>query len=119
MDLPRFHVVEIFPKGRPFNATHYIEDILQQILELPPKSFRDRLIIHADNARSHIIRQSQQFYEQNSLRIAPYPSYSLDLTPSYCFPSSARKVHAPACPAGFSSSAFQSTYLSSMDPSKS
>jgi hypothetical protein len=33
MDSSRFHVVEIHPKGKPLNATHYIEHILQQILK--------------------------------------------------------------------------------------
>jgi hypothetical protein len=85
MDSPRFYVIKILPKGKPFNATHYIKHILQLILELRPKYVRHRFIIRADNARPHMISQSQEFYEQNSLRIALYPPYSPDSALSYFF----------------------------------
>jgi hypothetical protein len=63
MNSPRFHVVEILPKRKLFNAVYYIENILQPILELHLKSVRHRLVIHGDNARPHTARQSQQFCE--------------------------------------------------------
>jgi hypothetical protein len=85
MDSPRFYVIKILPKGKPFNATNYIKHILQLILELRPEYIRYRFVIRADNVRPHMIRQSQEFYEQNSLRIALHPSYSHDLALSYFF----------------------------------
>jgi hypothetical protein len=69
MDSSEFHVVEIHLKRKLFNAVHYIEHILQPILELYPESVRRRLVIHADNTKSHMARQSQEFCEQNSLKI--------------------------------------------------
>jgi hypothetical protein len=66
-----FHVVDMLAKGETCNATHHIGHILQPILELHPDSVRIHLVGHADNARSHTIRTSQEFCEQNSPRIAP------------------------------------------------
>jgi hypothetical protein len=85
MDSPRFHVVEIFPKWKSFNATHHIKHIhiLQPILELRPKSVRHRFVIHADNAILHTAKQSQECCEQNSLKITLHPPYSSDLTSLY------------------------------------
>jgi hypothetical protein len=83
IDSPRFRVVKILPKEKLFNATNYLEYILQPILELRPESVRRHLIIHADNARPHAARQSQEFREQNSLRIAFHPPYSHTLALSY------------------------------------
>jgi hypothetical protein len=85
MDSLRFHVVEIFPKGKSLNATNYSEQILRSILESPPESVWHRLIIHAGNARLHIAKHFQEFCEQISLRIASHPPCSLDLALSYFF----------------------------------
>jgi hypothetical protein len=71
IDSPQFHVVEILPKGKSFNATNYIEHIQQSAFELRPESLRRRLIVHADNIRPHLAKQSQEFCQQNSLKIAP------------------------------------------------
>jgi hypothetical protein len=71
IDSPRFYVIKMFPKGKPFNTIHHIGYIMQSILELHSEHVRHRLVIYADNARPHMIRQSQEFYKQNSLRIAP------------------------------------------------
>jgi hypothetical protein len=53
IDSPRFYIVEIFPKRKrkPFNAAHYIENIMQSNLKLRPESVQHRLVIHADNTR--------------------------------------------------------------------
>jgi hypothetical protein len=60
-----FHVTEIFPKRKLFNVTHYIELVVQSILELRLESVRRLFVIYADNVRPHTARQSQEFYEQN------------------------------------------------------
>jgi transposase len=80
-----FHVVEALPKGETFNAIYYIEHILQPTLEYRPKSGLRQLIIHVDNARRYTARKSRIFYKSNSLRIAPHPPYSPDLTHLYFF----------------------------------
>jgi hypothetical protein len=71
MDLSRFYTIKILQKRKLFNATHYIGNIMQSIPELRPEYVRNRHVIHADNTRPYMIRQSQKFYEQNFLRIAP------------------------------------------------
>jgi hypothetical protein len=61
MNLSWFHLIEIFPKGKLFNRTNNIEHILKPILKLRSESIRCRLVIHADNAKLHTTRQSQEF----------------------------------------------------------
>jgi hypothetical protein len=80
-----FYIVDPLPKGESFNATYYIENILQPILEYCLKSGLCQLLIHADNDRSHTIRKSRTFCESNSLWIAPHLLYSSDLTSSNFF----------------------------------
>jgi hypothetical protein len=81
IDLLRFHVIQILPKGKSLNSIHYIKYIQQSILELHPESIRRRLVIHADNVNSDTARQSQEFCVQNSLRITTNLFYSNDLAP--------------------------------------
>jgi histone-lysine N-methyltransferase SETMAR len=45
-----------------------------------------RLVIHADNAKSHIARQCRALCEENRLRFAVHPSYSPDVATSDFFP---------------------------------
>jgi hypothetical protein len=59
MDSSQFSVIKILRKGRQFKGTHYIEYILELILELRPEYVRPRLIIDAYNATPYIVRQSQ------------------------------------------------------------
>jgi hypothetical protein len=39
------------------------------------------MMIHADNARPHAAMITQQCREQNAMKRAPHPAYSLDLAP--------------------------------------
>jgi hypothetical protein len=61
MDSPRFPVIEILPKGKPFHATHSLEHILQPILELCQESVGRRMVILVDNARSHTAPSLKEF----------------------------------------------------------
>jgi hypothetical protein len=72
-------VVLVLPKRETSNATHHIEHILQPILELHRESLRRHLFIHAGNTTRYPGRKSQEFREQNSLRITEHLRYSPDL----------------------------------------
>jgi hypothetical protein len=38
--------------------------------------------VHADNARPHTAKLSTQYFNENRMKSAPHPPYSLDLAPS-------------------------------------
>jgi histone-lysine N-methyltransferase SETMAR len=77
-----FHLVDAFPKGQKFNASYYIDRILQSLLESRSTGRGPGLIIHADNARPHIARKTFKFCRENRLEMAPHPPYTSDLAPS-------------------------------------
>jgi histone-lysine N-methyltransferase SETMAR len=81
----RFHLVDGFPKGQKFNASYYIDNILQLLLEGRSTGPGSGLIIHADNARPHTAQMTLKFCRENRLEIAPHPPYSQDLAPSDFF----------------------------------
>jgi hypothetical protein len=66
-----FHVVSAFPNGLKFNTGYYTREILQEI-----KNWREpqgvgsarKLIVHADNARSHTAKLLMDFLEANNMR---------------------------------------------------
>jgi hypothetical protein len=80
-----FHLLNTLPKGNMFNAEYYRVDTLTDFLPLCPQVDRRRLVIHADNARSHTARQCRAFCEENRLRLAVHPPHSPDLAPSNFF----------------------------------
>jgi hypothetical protein len=77
-----FHVVDVLPKGDKFNAHHYVSAILQFLTDWPVAEIRaiDRnFFIHAPNARSHTVKVSLPFVEQNGMKMISHPPYSTDL----------------------------------------
>jgi histone-lysine N-methyltransferase SETMAR len=80
-----FHLVDGLPKGQKFNASYYIDNILQPLLESRSIGPGSGLIIHADNGRPHTAQRTLKFCRDNRLEIAPYPRYSPDLAPSDFF----------------------------------
>jgi histone-lysine N-methyltransferase SETMAR len=80
-----FHLVDELPKGQKFNASYYIDNILQSILENRSTGPGSGLIIHADNARHHTAQRTLKFCRENRLEIPPHPPYSPDLVPSDFF----------------------------------
>jgi hypothetical protein len=73
-----FHIVSLLSKREMFNATHYVEHILESILILCLKSGQRCLAIHADNAKPYIhgclkyfVTQipSESFHVLHTLRI--------------------------------------------------
>jgi hypothetical protein len=69
-----FHVVTALPTGLKFNTGYYTREILQEI-----KNWREpqgvcnarKLIVHADNVRSHTAKLSMDFLAANNMRKLP------------------------------------------------
>jgi histone-lysine N-methyltransferase SETMAR len=80
-----FHLVDGLPKGQKFNASYYIDNILQPIFESRSTGPGSGLIIHADNARPHTAQRALKFCLENRLEIASHSPYSADLAPSDFF----------------------------------
>jgi histone-lysine N-methyltransferase SETMAR len=73
------------PKGRTFNAEYYCDTVLAALTQLQPEDDGRKLVVHADNVRAHTVQKCRTFCEENGLRLAPHPPYSLDLAPSDFF----------------------------------
>jgi histone-lysine N-methyltransferase SETMAR len=80
-----FHLVKALPKRQKFNAYHYIDRILQSLLESCSTGRVPGLIIHMDNARPNKARKALEFCRENRLEMAPHPPYSPNLAPSDFF----------------------------------
>jgi histone-lysine N-methyltransferase SETMAR len=80
-----FRLVDGLPKGQKFNASYYIDNILQSLLESRSTGPGSGLIIHADNARPHTAQRTLKFCRENRLEMAPHLPYSPDLAPSDFF----------------------------------
>jgi transposase len=76
-----FHLIDAFPKGHTFNATCYVNIILQPLLDGRSSGPGAGLIIHADNARPHTAQKTLKFCRENRLEMAPHLPYSPDLAP--------------------------------------
>jgi hypothetical protein len=80
-----FHLVEVFPKGRDFNAEYYRENILTKLLRFRPEADDRYLVLHADNARPHTAQQCHTCCAENGLRPGNHLPDSPDLAPSNSF----------------------------------
>jgi hypothetical protein len=69
------------PKGHTVNAEYYRDNILAALTQFQPDDDGIKLVVHADNARTHTAQKRRTFYEENGLRPAPHPSDSPDLAP--------------------------------------
>jgi histone-lysine N-methyltransferase SETMAR len=81
----QFHLMNVLPKGCKFNSSHYITEILSPLSEWRSADAHGRtrkLIVHADNARPHVFRQTIDYLERNGMKRALHPPYSPDLAPS-------------------------------------
>jgi hypothetical protein len=84
-NLQGFHLVDALPKGQKFNASHYIDIIIQRVLENRSNGLGPDLIIHADNVRPHTAQKTLKFCRENCLEMAPHQTYSPNLVPSEFF----------------------------------
>jgi transposase len=85
-----------------FNAEYYCNNILAALTPLRQQGGRRRLIIHADNARSHIAQKCQNFCRANGLRLASHQPYSPDLALSdfFLFPYVKHRLQRRIFPSG-------------------
>jgi hypothetical protein len=80
-----FHVIGVLPKGCKYTSQSSIDNILAEICALHTAGDRNKLVIHADDARAHVSARVKQDMEEHGLRTAPHPSYSPVLAPSAFF----------------------------------
>jgi hypothetical protein len=83
-----FRIVDILLKDSKFNAHHYISVIPQSVSDWRVYEVGEtnrKLIVHADNARSHMAKVLLTFKEQNAMKRTPYPLYFSGLVPSDFF----------------------------------
>jgi hypothetical protein len=71
-----FHLIKVLEKGRKFNSGDYIAEILEPLSQwrsMETAGNERKLLVHADNARSHITKLSTQYFNQNRMKSAPQP----------------------------------------------
>jgi hypothetical protein len=67
-------------KSRKFNASYYIVEILEplsQWLSIEAAGNERTLLVHADNAHPHTAKLSTQYFNENRMKSAPHPPYSI------------------------------------------
>jgi hypothetical protein len=80
-----FHLIKVLEKGRKFNVGDYIAETLEPLSQwhsIEATGNERKLLVHADNARSHTAKLSTQYFNENRMKSAPHPPYCPDLTPS-------------------------------------
>ena len=80
-----FHLVKILPEGIIFNDDYFITEILEPIYQNTARlreESRKKIVLHFDNARSHISKKVLQYLASHDMERAPQPPYSPDLAPS-------------------------------------
>jgi histone-lysine N-methyltransferase SETMAR len=80
-----FYLVNILAKWCKFNSTHYSTEVLFSLSEWISTEVgqcKRKLVVHTDNARPHVARQTTDYLEQNGMKRASHPPYSADLAPS-------------------------------------
>jgi histone-lysine N-methyltransferase SETMAR len=78
-------LIKVLEKGRKFNAGYYIAEILERLSQwrlIEAAGNERKLLVHDDNARPHTARLSTQYFNENRMKSAPHPPYSLNLAPS-------------------------------------
>jgi hypothetical protein len=72
-------------KSRKFNAGYDIAETLEPLFQwrsIEAAGNKRKLLIHADNARSHTAKLSTQYFDESRTKSAPHPPSSPDLAPS-------------------------------------
>jgi hypothetical protein len=75
-----FHSIKVLEKGRKFNAGYYITEILEPLSQWCSIEAADnerKLLVYADNARPHTAKLSTQYFNENRMKSAPHPPYSI------------------------------------------
>jgi hypothetical protein len=80
-----FHLIKILGKGRKLNAGYHIAEILEPLSQwrsIETAGNEQKLLVYVDDARPHTAKLSTRFFDENRMKWAPHPPYSLDFTPS-------------------------------------
>jgi hypothetical protein len=80
-----FHLITVLEKGRKFNSGYSIAEILESLSQsrsTETAGNERKLLVHADNTPRQIAKLSTQYFNENRMKSAPHPPYSLDLAPS-------------------------------------
>jgi histone-lysine N-methyltransferase SETMAR len=78
-------LIKVLEKDRKFNAGYYIAEIVESLFQwhsIETVGNERKLLMHADNARSHTAKLSAQYFNENRMKSVSHPSYSPDLAPS-------------------------------------
>jgi hypothetical protein len=84
-NLRGFHWIKVLEEGRKFNASYYIAELLESLSQwrsIEAAGNERKLLVHADNARSHTAKLSTRYFHENRMKSEPRPLYSPDLAPS-------------------------------------
>jgi histone-lysine N-methyltransferase SETMAR len=79
------HLIKVLEKGCKFNAGYYTAEIIKPLSQwrsIEAAGNKQKLLVHADNARPHTANLSTQYPNENQMKSAPHPPYSPDLAPS-------------------------------------
>jgi hypothetical protein len=68
-----------------FAAAHFHRNIFTEIVAHGGERGERRLAVHMDNARPHTAKVTRACYDDNFLKMAPYPQYSPDVAASAFF----------------------------------
>jgi hypothetical protein len=83
LESARFLFNQCSQKGCRFNAVHYVTEMFSPLSkwhasDAPESDCKWR--VHGNNARPYTAKLSVKFLEDNRMKMAVYPSYSLDVT---------------------------------------
>jgi hypothetical protein len=75
-----FHLIKVLEKGGKFNPDYYIVEILEPFSQwhsIEAAGNEQKLLVHADNAHPHTAKLSTQYVNENRMKSAPHPPYSI------------------------------------------
>jgi transposase len=81
----RFPLIVALPKGHIFHTEYYHDNILAALAQPQLEDGGRKLVVHADNAKTHTAQKRRTFCQENGLRLTFHPSYSPHLAPSDLF----------------------------------
>ena len=80
--------IDFLPKGETINSTRYISSLKKAIRAVSrkrPMKRGHRFMLHQNNARPHVSRETMTFLEVQKTTTVKYPPYSPDLAPADLF----------------------------------
>jgi hypothetical protein len=80
-----FPLIVALPEGHNVSTKYCCDNILAALTQFQPGDDRRKLVVQADNARTHAAQNWGTFCEENGLRFAPHPPYPPDVAPSDFF----------------------------------